>query len=157
RAVDVLRHRAGLDRPFPVRYAAWVTGAVRGDFGYSLASGVPVSRLLRERVGPTLLLTGTATLLAGLLAIPRGIWNATRRGGWQDSLARVVLVALLVVPDLLVAIALLAWAANTGWFPTGGMESDGAATLQLGKRLRDLALHLALPVFVLVLGMLPVL
>src|SRR5262249_13985821 len=122
RAVDVLRHRAGLDRPFPVRYAAWVTGAVRGDFGYSLASGGPVSRLLRERVGPTLLLTGTATLLAWLLAIPLGIWNATRRGGWQDSLARVVLVALLVVPDLLVAIALLAWAANTGWFPTGGME-----------------------------------
>jgi peptide/nickel transport system permease protein len=155
--VDALRAKAGLDRPFPVRYAAWAAAAVKGDFGYSLSSGAPVSLLLRERVGPTLLLTGTASLLAWLLAIPIGIWNATRRSGWQDSLARLVLVILLVVPDLLIAIVLLVVAAQTGWFPTGGMESPGAAGLPFLERLRDVAFHMTLPVTVLVIGMLPVL
>jgi peptide/nickel transport system permease protein len=155
--VESLRHRAGLDRPWPVRYAAWAASAARGDFGDSLAYGTPVAPLLRERVGPTLLLTGSATMLAWLLAIPIGIWNATRRSGWQDALARLVLVILLVVPDLLIAIALLALAARTGWFPTGGMESPDIRSMPLPARLRDLAFHLILPVAVLVAGMLPVL
>jgi peptide/nickel transport system permease protein len=155
--VNALRAKAGLDRPFPVRYAAWAAAAVKGDFGYSLSSGAPVSQLLRERVGPTLLLTGTASLLAWLLAIPIGIWNATRRRGWQDSLARFVLVILLMVPDLLIAIVLLVVAAQTGWFPTGGMESPGSAGLPFPARLLDVAFHMTLPVTVLVIGMLPVL
>jgi peptide/nickel transport system permease protein len=155
--VEALRRKAGLDRPLPVRYAAWAASALRGDFGYSLAYGVPVAPLLRERLGPTLLLTASATFLAWLLAIPIGIWNATRRGGWQDSLARLAAVVLLVVPDILIAIALLGLAAETGWFPTGGMESPDIAASSLPERMRDLALHLALPVVVLVFGMLPVL
>jgi peptide/nickel transport system permease protein len=155
--VDALRHNAGLDRPFPVRYAAWAASAVKGDFGYSLSSGAPVAQLLGERLGPTLLLTGSAAFAAWLIAIPIGIWNATRRGGIEDLLARLVLVFLLVVPDLLIAIVLLAIAAQTGWFPTGGMESPGAAALPWFGRLRDLAFHLAAPVAVLVAGKAPVL
>jgi peptide/nickel transport system permease protein len=155
--VEALRRKAGLDRPLPVRYAAWAASALKGDFGYSLSYGTPVAPLLRERLGPTLLLTGSATLIAWLLAIPIGIWNATRRGGWQDGFARLAIVILLVVPDLLIAIALLALATQTGWFPTGGMESPGMASQPFFEQLGDLGLHLALPVTVLVIGMLPVL
>jgi peptide/nickel transport system permease protein len=155
--VEALRRKAGLDRPLPVRYAAWAVAALKGDLGYSLAYGTPVATLVRERVGATLILTGSATLLAWLLAIPIGIWNATRRSGWLDGVARLLLVMLLVVPDLLIAIALLAVAAETGWFPTGGMESAGIAGQPFLERFRDLAFHLVLPVAVLVAGMLPVL
>jgi peptide/nickel transport system permease protein len=155
--VEAMRRRAGLDRPFPVRYASWAVAAVKGDFGYSLSSGAPVRSLVKERIGPTLLLTGSATLIAWLLAIPIGIWNATRRGGVADSLARLVMVVLLVVPELVIAIALLAVAARTGWFPAGGMESPGVAGRPPMERLADLARHLVLPVTVLVVGMLPVL
>jgi peptide/nickel transport system permease protein len=155
--VEAMRRKAGLDRPFPVRYASWAVAAVKGDFGYSLSSGAPVSALVRERIGPTLLLTGSATLIAWLLAIPIGIWNATRRGGVADSLARLVMVVLLVVPDLVIAIALLAVAVRTGWFPAGGMESPGVAGRPAIERLADLTRHLVLPVTVLVVGMLPVL
>jgi peptide/nickel transport system permease protein len=150
-AVAALRAQYGLDRPLPVRYAAWVASVLRGDFGYSLAYNSPVGPLLWGRVRATLLLTGTATFLAWLLALPLGIWNATARGTWRDSAAKVVLSFLLAVPDLLWAIVFLMLAVETGWFPAGGMVSPGP------ERVEDVAWHLVLPVAVLVLGMLPTL
>jgi peptide/nickel transport system permease protein len=135
-----LRAQYGLDRPLPVRYAAWVASVLRGDFGYSLAYNSPVGPLLWARVRATLLLTGTATILAWLIALPLGIWNATVRGTWRDSVSKVVLSFLLAIPDLLLAIVFLMLAVETGYFPTGGMVS-----------------RLVLPVAVLVLGMLPAL
>jgi peptide/nickel transport system permease protein len=150
-AVAALRAQYGLDRPLPVRYAAWVASVLRGDFGYSLAYNSPVGPLLWGRVRATLLLTGTATFLAWLLALPLGIWNATARGTWGDSLSKVVLSFLLAVPDLLWAIVFLMLAVETGYFPAGGMASPGP------ERVEDVAWHLVLPVAVLVLGMLPTL
>jgi peptide/nickel transport system permease protein len=149
--VAALRAQYGLDRPLPVRYAAWVASVLRGDFGYSLAYNSPVGPLLWARVRATLLLTGTATLLAWLLALPLGIWNATARGTWGDSVSKVVLSFMLAIPDLLLAIVFLLLAVETGYFPTGGMVSPGP------KRVWDVAWHLVLPVAVLVLGMLPTL
>ena len=149
--VAALRAQYGLDRPLPVRYAAWVASVLRGDFGYSLAYNSPVGPLLWARVRATLLLTGTATLLAWLIALPLGIWNATARGTWGDSVSKVVLSFLLAIPDLLLAIVFLMLAVETGYFPTGGMMSPGP------ERVKDVAWHLVLPVAVLVLGMLPIL
>ena len=149
--VAALRAQYGLDRPLPVRYAAWVASVLRGDFGYSLAYNSPVGPLLWARVRATLLLTGTATLLAWLIALPLGIWNATARGTWGDSVSKVVLSFLLAIPDLLLAIVFLMLAVETGYFPTGGMVSPGP------ERVKDVAWHLVLPVAVLVLGMLPTL
>ena len=150
--VSGLRAHAGLDRPLPVRYALWVASVARGDFGESIAYNGPVGPLLWPRVGATLLLTGTATLVAWLLAIPLGIWDATWRGTWLSGVLKGINALLLSVPDLLLAIVLLVFAVESGWFPAGGMASPGAA-----DRFRDLAWHLALPVLVLVVGMLPVL
>ena len=149
--IAALRAQYSLDRPLPVRYAAWVASVLRGDFGYSLAYNSPVGPLLWERVRATLLLTGTATLLAWLIALPLGIWNATARGTWGDSVSKVVLSFLLAIPDLLLAIVFLMLAVETGYFPTGGMVSPGP------ERVEDVAWHLVLPVAVLVLGMLPTL
>ena len=149
--VAALRAQSGLDRPLPVRYAAWVASVLRGDFGYSLAYNSPVGPLLWGRVRATLLLTGTATLLAWLIAVPLGIWNATARGTWGDSVSKVVLSFLLAIPDLLLAIVFLMLAVETGYFPAGGMVSSGP------ERVKDVAWHLVLPVAVLVLGMLPTL
>jgi peptide/nickel transport system permease protein len=149
--VAALRTQSGLDRPLPLRYAAWVASVLRGDFGYSLAYNSPVGPLLWGRVRATLLLTGTATFLAWLIALPLGIWSATARGTWGDSVSRVVLSFLLAVPDLLIALVFLMLAVETGYFPTGGMVSPGVL------RVQDVAWHLALPVAVLVLGMLPTL
>jgi len=155
--VSVMRARAGLERPLPLRYLSWAASAVRGDWGYSLAYNSPVGLLVKERIGATLLLTATAMLLAWLLAVPWGVWSAARRGQWGCAVSRIVAAALLVVPDLLLALALLALAAGSGAFPIGGMHGPDYESLPALGRLRDLAWHLALPVAVLVLGTLPVL
>jgi peptide/nickel transport system permease protein len=155
-AVEALRHKAGFDRPVAARYAAWAGSMLRGDFGYSLAYAGPVAPLVKERLGATLLLAGSATLAAWLLAIPLGIWNATRRG-WQDWLARAAMALLLIVPDLLLAIVFLLVAVETGAFPAGGMTSPGSGSLPFGSRAADVLRHLVLPASVLAIGMLPVL
>ena len=87
-AIEGLRQQAGLHRSWPAQYGDWAASLLRGDFGYSLAYRGPVAPILWERVRATLLLTGTATLIAWLLAIPLGIWNALQRGSWKDTAAR---------------------------------------------------------------------
>jgi peptide/nickel transport system permease protein len=152
-----LRAQYGLDRPLPVRYGAWLGSVAKGNFGYSLAYHGPVGPLLRQRIRGTLLLTATATGLAWLLAVPLGIWNATQRGTWRDSIFKFVLSLLLSIPDLLLAIVFLVLAVESGWFPAGGMQSPGWSSLSPVDRLRDISWHMVLPVAVLVIGMLPIL
>lgn len=155
--IEKLREDAGLHRPFLVRYADWVGSVARGDLGNSLAYGGPVAPLIKDRIAATLLLTISSTLVAWLIAVPVGIWTAARRRRWPDILSQVVLSALLILPDLLLAIVLLVMAVTTGWFPAGGMVSPDAESLGVAARLRDIAWHLVLPAAVLVTGMLPVL
>jgi peptide/nickel transport system permease protein len=154
--IAALRHRAGLDRPWPARYASWAGSVLKGDFGYSLAYGEPVGTLVKERLAATLLLAGAATLAAWLLALPLGIWHATRRG-WQDTVAGAATAVLLIIPDLLLALAALLVAVETGWFPAGGMASADAGSLGTAARVGDVLRHLVLPAGVLAIGLLPVL
>jgi peptide/nickel transport system permease protein len=152
-----MRARAGLNRPFPVRYGEWLVSTLKGDFGYSLAYNGPVAPLLWPRVGATLLLAGIATALTWLMAIPLGVWNAAARGTWCDRAARLLLSLLLAVPDLLLALVFLILAVESGWFPVGGAVSRGFSSMTSWERICDVGWHMALPVTVLVLGMLPVL
>ena len=55
---------------------------LKGDFGFSFATNSPVADLLWIRARNTLLLTGLATLLAWVLAVPLGLWAAARSGRW---------------------------------------------------------------------------
>jgi peptide/nickel transport system permease protein len=152
-----LRAQYGLDRPLPERYGAWLGSVAKGNFGYSLAYHAPVGPLLRQRMRGTLLLTATATWVAWMLAVPLGIWNATQRGTWRDGFFKFVFSLLLSIPDLLLAIVFLVLAVQSGWFPAGGMQSLDLSSLSSAGRLRDIAWHMALPVAVLVIGMLPIL
>jgi peptide/nickel transport system permease protein len=149
--------QSGINRPFIARYASWLGGLWRGDFGYSLAYREPVASLLKERVGATLLLTGVATSLAWLLAVPLGIWSAMRRGKWGDFALSAATSLLLAVPDLVLAIALLFLAVRTGWLPAGGEVSRGFSEMSVLGKLRDIAWHMAAPVTVLVAGLAPML
>ena len=155
--VRALRARYGLDRPLPERYLRWVASLARGELGYSFAYGQPVGPLLWPRVRNTLLLTGTATGLAWMLAVPLGAWWATRRRGVADAGLAGLTAMLLALPDLVLALGLLLMAVRTGWLPAGGMAALGHEQMPAGERFRDVAAHLVLPVTALVLGILPVL
>ncbi|MGA7553009.1 MAG: ABC transporter permease, partial [Candidatus Acidiferrales bacterium] len=154
-SVATLRTQYGLDKPLPVRYGSWLRAVLRGDLGTSFAYNSPVAPLLALRARNTLLLTGTATLLAWLLAIPFGIWSAARRGKWGDRVGGVVTSTLLTVPDLVLFLTLLLLAVRTGWFPTGGMISAEFGDLSLWSKVKDVAYHLLLPSLGLALATLP--
>jgi peptide/nickel transport system permease protein len=155
--VNTIRAHYGLDDPFPVRYLLWLRGALEGDLGYSLASHSAVGPLIGARARNTLLLSGTATLLAWLLALPIGIWSAAKRGRAVDRAAKIATSVLLTVPDLLLFLALLLLAVRTGWFPTGGMVSAAIEDADFWTRCQDVARHLLLPAFGLALALTPVL
>lgn len=155
--VAALRAQYGLERPLPVRYARWLGSVMRGELGFSFAYNSPAAPLLWVRARNTLLLTATATLLAWLLAIPIGVWTAAHRSRASAHFTTAGTAALLATPDLLIALGLLLLAVRTRWFPAGGMISLGFDAMGWGERARDVAVHLALPVAVLVVGSLPVL
>ena len=156
-SVEAMKRRAGADKAFAVRYTEWAASSLRGDFGYSAAFNGPVGPMLWPRLRATLLLTLTATLVAWLLALPIGMWQAARRTDWRGRLVDVALTFLLALPDLLLALGALALAVESGAFPLGGMVSRGFGEMSTVEQVRDVLRHLALPAAVLALGMLPVL
>ena len=156
--INALRAQYGLDRPLPVRYERWLVSISHGQLGFSLAYKSPVAPLLRERASNTLLLTGTATLLAWLAAIPIGIWSATEKGKWADRVCGAATSTLLTIPDLLLFLLLLLLAVRTGWFPSGGMVSASAdPSAGFCARILDIAMHLVLPAAGVALVALPAL
>ncbi|HKN59860.1 MAG TPA: ABC transporter permease [Candidatus Acidoferrales bacterium] len=155
--ISTLRLEYGLDKPLPIRYERWLQSVLKGQMGFSLASNSPVAPLLRERARNTLLLSGAATALAWLLALPIGIWAAVKRGGWADRACGLATSTILAVPDLLLFLALLLLAVRTGWFPTGGMASAGVDDLDRWGKVKDVAFHLAPPALGLALATMPVL
>jgi peptide/nickel transport system permease protein len=155
--VAALRAQYQLDRPLPVRYARWVNSLLHGEMGFSFANNSPVAPLLWARARNTLLLTLTATLIAWALALPLGIWSAETRGRLPDRALSGATAALLVIPELVLALGLLILAVRSGWFPTGGMFSVGFEILSPMQKFRDVAWHMELPVLALVLSALPIL
>lgn len=147
----VERVRATDDPTIAVRH--WVRGVARGDLGRSLASGVPVVRVLGPRVAYTLLLTVPATLLAWTLALlaVRVLVRppVTPPGPWVG----VLLAVAQSLPDVVVALVLVRLALASGWFPVGGVGGwsgdDGFGAWA------ELARHAVLPVAGLTALMLP--
>ena len=155
--IDALRTQYEVNRPLPIRYAHWVGSVLRGDMGFSFAYNSPVAPLLLLRARNTLLLTVTAMLLSWGLALPLGIWSAEHQGRVPDLLLSWGTAALMVIPDLALALGFLILAVKSGWFPTGGMVSLHFEGLTFLGKVRDLLLHMALPIAALVLSVLPLL
>jgi peptide/nickel transport system permease protein len=153
--IEALRRQYGLTESLPVRYVRWLRGAATGDFGYSFAYHTPVSSLIWERARNTLLLTVPALAIGWSIALPIGIWSAARLGGWTDRASDASTSVLLTVPEVLLALLFLLLALRTGWFPTGGMASAGAADLTQVGRVKDAAAHAFLPLTALLASTLP--
>ncbi len=132
-AETVARWRAefGLDQPAAVRYWRWAGSVVRGEFGMSMAYGIPVSELLGPRVERTVALSLLALALTWLIAVPCGVWCAARRGGWVDRLLGGGATVALALPELLVGLLLLQGALWAGWGPVSGRIGPAAAVLLL--------------------------
>ena len=129
-----LRAKQHLDKPWFVRYGYWLKDAAHGDLGYSIAYKVSVSRLIYDRLWNTFILSLGALALAWAVAIPLGIWAAIKKDSWADRLCSMIAFVGLSVPDLLLALLALMFAAATGWLPVGGSESATYDLMTPGSR-----------------------
>lgn len=144
-----LRAERHLDKAWYVQYAYWLKGVVEGDLGYSVAYKVPASQLIFGRLWNTFLLSFAATVLSWCVAVPLGIWAAVKKDSWVDRLCSLIAFVGLSVPDVLLALLALMFAAATGWFPVGGAQSSLYDLMTPGQQFADRLHHLVLPAIVL--------
>lgn len=137
-----LREKLGVDKPMIVQFFDYVGGLLQGDFGTSYLFQRSVGGLLAERIWPTLLLVGTATVLAILLGLWFGIRAAWRRGSRFDKLSTGTALTLWAMPQFWLGLLLLI--AFSGVFPSGGMVYSDTPPDFLSQAL-DVAYHLVLP------------
>ncbi|MEW6267628.1 MAG: ABC transporter permease [Thermodesulfobacteriota bacterium] len=113
-----LRGQLGLDRPAQVRYLTWLRGFVSGDLGVSLASGVPITKLIKERLGNTLFLAAVTAVMAVPIAILLGLLAAMFPGSLFDRAVSVLTLCLVAIPEFLSgSILVLIFAVYLGWLP----------------------------------------
>ena len=144
-----LRHQYGLDRPLPVQYADWMVKFLSGDMGRSIR-GVPVSDLITERLGGTIMLSLISILLTYLVAIPIGIYSATHQYSLTDYSLTTLGFIGLAMPNFLLGLILLyvfykLFGLSIGGFFSPGMEVEPWSL----AKLLDLVSHLWIPVIVI--------
>jgi peptide/nickel transport system permease protein len=113
-----LREQLGLNDPAPVRYWNWLTGALTGDFGVSLANGRPISELIGARLGNTVFLALYAAALSVPISLILGILAALWRNSIFDRMANAGALTAISFPEFFVAYILVLWLAQTGLFPS---------------------------------------
>jgi peptide/nickel transport system permease protein len=132
--VDERRHALWLDRPLPDQFAHYVSGLATGDMGISLVSNLPVSQLVRERLGNTAMLVALAFIAIMGLAVPLGMAAAVLT---RDGAHRGVEVAfttgtgfLAIVPEFVLGVALVyLFAVRLGWLPVAGKTGASSYVL----------------------------
>jgi len=149
---DVARMRRsyGLDKPWHTGYVQWLGNVVRGDLGRSITRKQPVTTLIRERLGPTLLLSGSAFLVIWCLAVPLGLYASARSGAADERAASLALYALYSFPTFVAALFLqiifAVWLRGTAWeLPLFGMSELPPDAGRVARWL-DVARHAILPV-----------
>jgi peptide/nickel transport system permease protein len=145
-ALAQLRIELGLDQPFWLRYLHWIGGLLTGDFGISYTYRVPVAQLIGERLQVTLPLAILSMALSIAIAIPAGMFAASRRGTATDASVSSLAQIGLAIPNFWLAILLVfVFATTLRWFSAGGFPGWEAGILPALKALILPAVALALP------------
>jgi peptide/nickel transport system permease protein len=105
--IEYIRRQYGLDKPIPIQYFRWISGAIRGDFGKSHYFNLPVSRLIGDRLPVTLTLGAGAITFALLLSIPLGMVAAVHPNTWIDRSALFLSVIGQAMPSFWFALMLI--------------------------------------------------
>jgi peptide/nickel transport system permease protein len=129
----------------------WLAGAVRGDLGQSINQGLPVTKLLAQRLGITLQLALYAMLLTTVFGVILGVVAAVNHNRWPGHLVSIVSTIGMSVPNFWLGIvAIIFFAVTLGWLPAAG-----SSTLGRGFDLADRLRHAALPAGVLAFSLMP--
>jgi peptide/nickel transport system permease protein len=155
-SIDAKAAELDLDKPIPIRYAHWASGALRGDFGTTV-TGQPVADELWRRIGVSLRLVVIGSLLGTVIGVVVGAWGAIRQYRLSDRLITVLSLLILSTPVFVIANLLILGALRVNsilgvqvFEYTGETSPDaiGGAWNQFVDRLQ----HLVLPTFTLAMG-----
>jgi len=142
--IEAYRQRLGVDQPIPVQYLRWLSAVLVGDLGVSFSTTRPVVEMIAERLPATLILMGSAFVLAAVVAAFLGIAGAVRPHTALDHAGTTLSFVGLAMPVFWFALILqLVFAVRLGWLPVAGTQTVGDTSF--GDRL----LHLVLPAVVL--------
>lgn len=146
------RQALGLDRPLPVQFVDWVGRFASGDWGRSIASGRPVSRMLGEAWPATVLLVGLSLAGSYLIGILIGVVQAARGGTMVDTTLSVTTVTMFAMPSYWLGLMLvMLFTYSLGWLPAFGARGLDATFLTGWGKVVDRLRHLALPLLTLTL------
>ena len=146
--IALKKEALGLNDPLYVQYVRWLSGILHGNFGFSFSTHQAVTGMISDRMGPTLLLMGTAIIIAYIIAIPIGILSATRQYSWMDYLSTSFSFLGISIPHFFLGLgAIYVFSIVFQIFPTGGMNTLGGT-----GGFADTFSHLILPALVLGTG-----
>jgi peptide/nickel transport system permease protein len=106
--VAIFNDTYGLNRPLPVQFWLYCIHVLHGDFGISYTAGQPVSTLLAQRLPRTAILIGLSTLLALIIGLPVGLYQAVHHGTVRDDVVAGTWFTLYSAPDFMEALLLIA-------------------------------------------------
>jgi peptide/nickel transport system permease protein len=146
----------GLDKPIPIRYAHWLSDAVRGDFGTTVA-GQPVADQLWGRIGVSLRLVFIGSVIGAVLGVVIGAWSAIRQYRLSDRVITVLCLLVLSTPTFVIANLLILGALRVNSvFGVHVFDYIGETSSTLGgdawSQFVDRLQHLVLPTLTLALG-----
>lgn len=154
--IDAKAAELNLDKPIPVRYADWVSGAVRGDFGTTV-TGQPVSEELWRRIGVSLRLVLIGSVIGTIIGVVVGAWGAIRQYRFSDRAITVVSLLIISAPTFVIANLLILGALKVNsilgvqLFEYTG-ETSPDAVGGWWNQFVDRIQHLVLPTFTLALA-----
>jgi peptide/nickel transport system permease protein len=122
--IQKIRANLGLDESFLVRFASWGWDLLHGDLGTSIFTKLPVTRLIAQRVEPTVALTLCTLLVAVAVAVPLGVIAAAKAGTWIDRTVMAFSVLGFSVPVFVLAyILILTFSIELDWLPVQGYRN----------------------------------
>lgn len=145
--LQILRERLGLDQPLPLRYLNWLSHALQGDLGVSLVSGQKVSEIVFGRLYNSSLLACAAFVLYIPIAVVPAMIQAVNYGRPVDQILSAVTLAILSIPDFLLATILMLAFAN--FIPIAPARS----TIDSSMNVIEVVSALALPAITIALVM----
>lgn len=144
--IQNLTEKYGLDKPLPVQFVNYIKNAVKGDLGYSYRSNEPVTKLIGEKVFPTVLLTLTGALLAVVIGTLLGVYAARNVGSVFDNIMCSLSYVIDATPGFWLGLMLiLIFASTFKILPTAGMV-DLRADHKGAALVFDVIKHIILPV-----------
>jgi peptide/nickel transport system permease protein len=122
--VERVRQLLGLNRPLYEQFVSWLWRLLQGDMGVSVFTGLPVTKMIGQRIEPTLWLTFLTITFAVAFAVPMGIIAAWKAGTWIDRALMALAVLAFSLPVFLIGyLFIFGFSIKLAWLPVQGFRS----------------------------------